>query len=103
MLVLDEPTVFLPQPETRRLFALARGLADAGASVLFVSHDLDEVRQLSDRVTVLRDGRVVVSTATAGLERETLAELMTGRPFEADVNRRPVCGARCPLGCRPLR
>jgi ribose transport system ATP-binding protein len=89
VLVLDEPTVFLPEPERRRLFALARGLAEAGASVLFVSHDLDEVLQLSDRVTVLRDGRVVVSAATAGLAWDALAELMTGRPIEADVSRHP--------------
>ncbi len=88
VLVLDEPTVFLPEPETRHLFALARELADAGASVLFVSHDLDEVLELTDRVTVLRDGRVAVSAATAELERDALAELMTGRPIAAAVNRR---------------
>ena len=92
VLILDEPTVFLPEPETRRLFALARQLADAGASVLFVSHNLDEALELTDRVTVLRDGRVVVTVATAGLERDALAELMTGRPLEAAVARRRPAG-----------
>jgi ribose transport system ATP-binding protein len=92
VLVLDEPTVFLPEPERRRLFALARGLAEAGASVLFVSHDLEEALELGDRVTVLRDGRVVVSAATAGLERDDLAELMTGHRIEADVKRHQPLG-----------
>lgn len=88
VLVLDEPTVFLPEPETRRLFALVRELVDAGASVLFVSHDLDEVLELADRVTVLRDGRVVVSAPTAALDRDAVAELMTGRAIEAAVSGR---------------
>src|SRR6266536_5024441 len=83
VLVLDEPTAFLPEPETQRLFGLARELADAGASVLFVSHDLGEVLELADRVTVLRDGRVVATRVTAGLERDALAELMSGRRLEA--------------------
>jgi len=92
VLVLDEPTVFLPEPERRRLFALARGLADVGATVLFVSHDLDEVLELTDRVTVLRDGRVVVTVATAGLERDALAELMSGRRPNAAAARRRTAG-----------
>jgi len=92
VLVLDEPTVFLPEPETRRLFGLARELADAGASVLFVSHDLEEVLELTDRVTVLRDGRVVATRVTAGLERDALAELMTGRRLEAAVARHQPTG-----------
>jgi ribose transport system ATP-binding protein len=91
VLVLDEPTVFLPEPETRRLFGLARELADAGASVLFVSHDLEEVLELTDRVTVLRDGRVV-ATGAAGLERDALAELMTGRRPQAAIVRRRRAG-----------
>jgi len=92
VLVLDEPTVFLPEPETRRLFGLARELADAGASVLFVSHDLEEVLELTDRLTVLRDGRVVATGGTAGLEPDALAELMTGRRLEAAVPRHKPAG-----------
>jgi ribose transport system ATP-binding protein len=64
LLVLDEPTAFLPEPEAERLFALVRRLAAAGAGVIFVSHDLAEVRRLADRVTVLRSGRVVATVRT---------------------------------------
>jgi len=55
LLVLDEPTVFLPQHEVALLFDFVRGIAARGSSVLFVSHDLDEVREITDRVTVLRE------------------------------------------------
>jgi len=90
VLVLDEPTAFLPELERRRLYALARGLANEGASVLFVSHDLDEVLELTDRVTVLRDARTVCTLAAAGLKRETLAELVTGKPLpQTSMRKRP--------------
>jgi len=89
ILVLDEPTVFLPEPERRRLFALARALADGGGSVLFVSHDLDEVRELADRITVLRDGRAVATVPARRLGHAALAELVTGRPPEAVTAREP--------------
>ena len=93
MLGLDEPTVFLPEPHVRRLFVLARELADAGASVLFVSHDLNEVLALADRVTVLRDGRVVATLAATELEPDDLAELMTGRGVEPAAARRGPVGS----------
>jgi len=92
VLVLDEPTAFLPASETRRLFAFVRELVGAGASVLFVSHDLEEVLELADRVTVLRDGRVVVTLGTAGLQRDSVAELMTGRPLDRGGARRKPAG-----------
>ncbi len=89
VLVLDEPTVFLPEPERRRLFALARALADDGGSVLFVSHDLDEAIGLADRITVLRDGRAVATVSAGQLDPHALAELVTGRPPEAVTARKP--------------
>ena len=64
LLVLDEPTVFLPREGIELLFSLVRDAAAAGASVLFVSHDLDEVREITDRVTVLRDGALVGTVGT---------------------------------------
>jgi ribose transport system ATP-binding protein len=82
LLVLDEPTAFLPEPEAERLFALVRRLAAAGAGVIFVSHDLAEVRRLADRVTVLRSGRVVATVRTDDVGSEALAELVVGRRLE---------------------
>ena len=58
LLILDEPTAVLTPQETVQLLHLLRGLADRGLTVIFITHKLDEVMQVSDRVTVLRDGRV---------------------------------------------
>lgn len=82
VLILDEPTVFLPRNRTERLFALIRQIADAGSSVIFVSHDLDEVREITDRVTVLRDGRVAGTLLTQETSERELVELIIGRRFE---------------------
>jgi ribose transport system ATP-binding protein len=79
LLVLDEPTVFLARAGRERLFALIREIATSGASVLFVSHYLDEVREVTDHVTVLRDGRVVGTAATASLTEDDLVEMILGR------------------------
>lgn len=79
VLVLDEPTAFLPRRETERLLALVREIVASGASVLFVSHDLDEVRTISDRVTVLRDGLSLGTRTTAEVASEELVELLVGR------------------------
>src|SRR5690606_16078646 len=57
VLVLDEPTASLPRPEVERLFALIRRIVAMGMSVIYVSHHLDEVFEIADAVTVLRDGR----------------------------------------------
>jgi ribose transport system ATP-binding protein len=83
LLVLDEPTVFLPRAGRERLFALIREVATSGASVLFVSHYLDEVREVTDRVTVLRDGQVVGTAVTATLGEADLVEMIVGRKLAA--------------------
>ena len=82
VLILDEPTVFLPKDRTERLFALVRQIAASGASVIFVSHDLDEVREITDRVTVLRDGRVQGTLVTKGTSESDLVELIVGRRLD---------------------
>lgn len=83
LLILDEPTVFLPKTGVDQLFRLIREVVAAGASVLFVSHDLDEVLEITDRVTVLRDGRVTDSLITAETSKEQLVESIIGRRLEA--------------------
>ncbi len=86
VLVLDEPTVFLPEEEVDRLFDLIRTVVSEGAAVLFISHDLAAVRAITDRVVVLRDGRVVGEGVTADMPEEVLVDLIVGaaaRPGES--------------------
>ncbi len=92
ILVLDEPTVFLPRDEVELLFALLRRLKAQGDSVLLVSHDLDEVLRATDRLAVLRDGRLVGSRETKDITRQGVVELILGAhdehvPHEAAVVR----------------
>ncbi len=84
VLVLDEPTVFLPEEEVHRLFDLIRTVVAEGAAVLFISHDLTAVRDITDRVVVLRDGRVVGEEVTADIREEELVSLIVGAPARAD-------------------
>lgn len=83
LLVLDEPTAFLPRAETEQLLSLVRELAASGDSVLFVSHDLEEVESVTDRVTVLRDGRSLDTVSTREVAMQDLVELILGRRLDA--------------------
>jgi ribose transport system ATP-binding protein len=84
VLVLDEPTVFLPEAEVDRLFDLIRTVVAEGAAVLFISHDLAAVREITDRVVVLRDGRVVGEEVTADIREEELVNLIVGAAARVD-------------------
>jgi rhamnose transport system ATP-binding protein len=79
VLILDEPTASLSAHEVERLFTIVRRLRARGVSILFVSHRLDEVFELCDRATVLRDGRHVITTETSGLTTADLVRHMVGR------------------------
>ena len=79
VLVLDEPTVFLPRRDVERLFGLVRGLAQSGCAILLVSHDLDEIGEITDRVTVLRDGHVAGTAVTGSVSRADMVEMIIGR------------------------
>ena len=83
LLVLDEPTPFLPRVGVDQLFALVRQIVADGASVIFVSHDVAEVMEITDRATVLRDGDVVGTLETRGRRRTSLRR----------EDRRPLGGA----------
>jgi ribose transport system ATP-binding protein len=87
LLVLDEPTAFLPRQGIEQLFALVRGLVERGASVLFVTHDLDEVMELCHRVTVLRDGRLAGTAVVSETSADALVELIVGRRLAALAQR----------------
>lgn len=82
LLVLDEPTAFLPRAGVELLFELVRGIARKGSGVLFVSHDLEEVLELTDRATVLFNGRVAGTVTTAKTDEQQLVELIVGRRLE---------------------
>lgn len=86
ILVLDEPTPFLPEEDVRDLFALMRRLTASGVAILFVSHDIDEVLEITDRSTVLRDGRVIGTFDMAETDRASLVGAIVGR--EVSVDRR---------------
>ncbi len=79
ILILDEPTSALSPPEVARLFDVLRRLRAEGRSVVFISHFLDDVLEISDRVTVFRNGRKVVTEATAALDKEAVIGHMIGR------------------------
>ncbi len=88
VLLLDEPTSSLTQRETRILFALIQRLKQQGVAVIYISHHLPEVLELADRVTVLRDGRHVVTRPAEGLTERELVTLMVGREL-TDIYGRP--------------
>ncbi|WP_298640009.1 ABC transporter ATP-binding protein [Tistrella mobilis] len=79
ILILDEPTAVLTPQESERLFVTLRAMVADGLSIIFISHKLPEVMAVSDRVAVLRAGRMIDQRPAAGLDRATLAELMVGR------------------------
>jgi ABC-type uncharacterized transport system ATPase subunit len=80
LLILDEPTAVLTPQESAELFQNLRRLRDAGRTVVFISHKLDEVLATADRITVLRRGRKVGETTPVETSKEALAEMMVGRP-----------------------
>lgn len=87
VLVLDEPTATMPRPEVNRMFDVVRRVRDMGVGVLYVSHHLDEVFELCDRVTVLVDGRRVATRAADTLDQRDLVELMTGGQIDESTSK----------------
>jgi ribose transport system ATP-binding protein len=89
LLILDEPTPFLPADDVGKLFTLVRGIVAEGASVIFVSHDIDEVSEITDRITVLRDGKVVGRLVTKEAKKSEIVELIVGRAVDLASMRPP--------------
>jgi ribose transport system ATP-binding protein len=83
LLILDEPTAVIAGREVRLLFERLKALRADGVSILFVSHRLEEVFEICDRVTVMKDGVHVATRSTAGLSREDLVRMMVGRDLGA--------------------
>lgn len=82
LLVFDEPTAVLTESEADNLLKIMRKLADSGIAILFITHRLDEVTQVSDNITVLRDGELVAKKKTSETTSREIAELMIGRKVE---------------------
>lgn len=90
VLILDEPTAVLTPQEVGELLTTLRRLALEGKSIVFISHKLDEVLAASDRITVLRDGRVVATLAADAADKHELARLMVGRDVTLKVLKAPA-------------
>jgi general nucleoside transport system ATP-binding protein len=104
VLILDEPTAVLVPQEVDQLFAALARLKKEGLSVVFISHKLNEVTQIADTVTVLRDGRSIGTVPAAGVTQSQLAKMMVGREsfgVHLDSNSRE-CGADCVLEVKDL-
>ncbi|MEQ8716654.1 MAG: ABC transporter ATP-binding protein [Acidimicrobiales bacterium] len=92
VLILDEPTAVLTSVEARELFAVMRRLVAGGRTVIFISHKLREVLEVSDRVTVLRNGIHQITRSAEGATPQELARLMTGEERELTIEHRAVTG-----------
>jgi ribose transport system ATP-binding protein len=82
LLILDEPTATLTPSEVEHLFHVMRGLRAQGVAIIFISHHLEEIFEICDRITVLRDGELVGSTNVVDIDQARLVEMMVGRRIE---------------------
>lgn len=87
ILILDEPTAVLTPQEITRLFAILRRMKQDGCAVIIITHKLNEVMAISDRVTVLRKGKSVATVSTEEVDEKRLTELMVGRPVSLEISR----------------
>jgi len=93
LLILDEPTAVLTPQEVENLFAIIHKMTSEGLSIILVTHKMHEVMSVSDRVTVLRKGKVVTTVDTASNTRSSLAKLLVGRDFDFVVHKEKIdCG-----------
>jgi simple sugar transport system ATP-binding protein len=90
LLILDEPTAVLTPQEVKEFFDILKRLRDAGNALIFISHKLYEVMAISDRVTVLRDGRVLGTVNTGETNQKELARMMVGRDVITHWDKTPM-------------
>lgn len=98
VLILDEPTAALTDPEIEKLFAEIRGLKARGVGIIYISHRLEEIQRLADRVTILRDGQVMATRRTDEIALDEMVRLMVGRELGETSMR-----CRRPPGATALR
>lgn len=102
VLIMDEPTAALSQPEVERLFAIVERLRATGVALLFITHRLDEVFTLSQRVTIMRDGAVVHHGPTAALSIEAIVSKMVGRDLDSYYPKVELAAGEVALSVRGL-
>src|SRR6185295_12794774 len=102
VIILDEPSATLSGPEVERLFTVLRGLRERGLGIVYISHRLEEIFALADRVTVLRDGRPVASSPVAGVDRAQLIRWMVGRDVAEEFPPRAPAPGEAVLEVRGL-
>ena len=90
LLIFDEPTSSLSESETREVFRIVKEVRSRDMAVIYITHRLDELRSIGDRVTVLRDGATVYTGNLSELTREKLIQYMVGRPLSAIYHRQPL-------------
>ncbi len=96
LILLDEPTSTLPQPDVKRLFEVLRKLANDGVTLLYISHRMDELYSLCDHVTVLRDGRNAASFAIADSRPTDVVSAMVGKSLKGSLAEAAISGERSP-------
>jgi ABC-type sugar transport system ATPase subunit len=94
IIVMDEPSATLSTKEVARLFAIIRDLKSHGLGIIYISHRMEEVFEVADRVTVLRDGRHVGTEGIDHISREQLIEMMVGRPVDSEFPTRSASPGR---------
>jgi len=102
IIVMDEPTSSLTRTEVEMFFPIIRTLRDSGITVIYISHKLEEVFRICDRVTILRDGCVVGESAVGDITREGIIEKMVGRPIDMEYPHRTAKPAETILEVRHL-
>lgn len=102
ILIMDEPTASLTEQEVANLFQVIRELRAAGVGIIYISHRLDELPVIADRVTVLRDGRTIETREMSDVDRQTLIRLMVGRELTAIFPKRDVPIGEVVLEARAL-
>jgi rhamnose transport system ATP-binding protein len=90
VLIMDEPTASLSDRETENLYEVIRQLREQGVGIIYISHRLEELTRIADRVTVLRDGQAIETRNMSGITRDELIRLMVGRPLSTVFPKRPA-------------
>ena len=102
LLILDEPTAALGLQETDRLLDLVRDLASRGKAILYISHRLDEVFRVADKITVLKDGKLAATKPIEDVDMDTVVHLMVGRDIEQHYLKQSAATDRVRLAVRDL-